>query len=84
MPVIFCKIRRLVRKIFGRDVETTLEDLQESAERSTLVPIVTALAKTYLNIPFVWEYADESQGYNSDRIDYDRSELRITAYDDNS
>jgi len=84
LPVIFCKIRRLVRKIFGRDVETTLEDLQESAERSTLVPIVTALAKTYLNIPFVWEYADESQGYNSDRIDYDRSELRITAYDDNS
>lgn len=82
--MIFCKIRRLVRKIFGRDVETTLEDLQESAERSTLVPIVTALAKTYLNIPFVWEYADESQGYNSDRIDYDRSELRITAYDDNS
>lgn len=84
MPVIFCKIRRLVRKIFGRDVETTLKDLQESAEGSRLVPIVTALAKTYLNIPFVWEYADESQGYNSDRIDYDRSELRITAYDDNS
>ena len=68
MPVIFCKIRRLVMKIFGRDVETTLKDLQESAERSTLVPIVTALAKTYLNIPFVWEYADESQGYNSDRL----------------
>ena len=55
-------------KIFGRDVETTLKDLQESAERSRLVPIVTALAKTYLNIPFVWEYADESQGYNSDRL----------------
>jgi hypothetical protein len=55
-------------KIFGRDVETTLKDLQESAEGSRLVPIVTALAKTYPNIPFAWEYVDESQGYNSDRL----------------